>query len=131
MYLAILIAVLGVGLILFLGIKYENEAFTFLVIPVAVLAAIVSCQSSNAISEDNGKYTIHIGGETVFCREYIMEGELVTVPTHTTLKFDWINHYEYCDTPLVIEVPKGVTLDVHENFQPKARIVSGAVDCTK
>lgn len=128
MYLAILIAILGAVAIIFLGVRY-SEDWIGAIVPLVVLCVIIAAQSLNSVSEDEGKFTVHINNETVFCRDYQTDGNIVTIPTHYILKFSWINYYEYCTEPLVIDVPDGVILDIHQTFPPKARIVSGGIDC--
>ena len=123
------------ALVLSIGVVYTVKCeYAFLPILVGysimlcgvAIFIIGSCYANDAPQNETKLYYISTinNSPRIYFSEYFHEGDNIVIPNHCYVEYSWINSWKYCNTPITVIVPKGVSVPI-EGGVKRVYIVGG------
>ena len=144
MILGVLLVVIGFLMLVFLGLFWDRLGFgLFMMLCFVVGGAVLMSGPLTGPDYQKAPYSVTVEGQQFYFGDYdrhteqktttvlgmlVMDfNEVIVIPSHFYKKVGFINSWEFCDTPMKIEIQYGSDLII-KNHTPKPKPVPYIVE---
>jgi hypothetical protein len=123
-----LILIVGVVYMIICESKFIPVSVAFLLMISGMAILIIGCiYAENMPQNETDLYKISgIDNQpSIYFQDYSFDGDNIVIPTHHYIEYSWINSWKYCNTPITVIVPKGMSVSIKGGLKGKIHIVGG------